>query len=73
MANRTVHAVLHLGWVPDESGGHRGQMADLVKPDGLLGTAYMAAIKPLRYLFVYPALMRKIGGAWQAERSGRTA
>jgi hypothetical protein len=26
-----------------------------------LGTAYMAAIKPFRYLIVYPALMRPIG------------
>ena len=70
MANRTVHAVLHLGWVPDGSGGYRGQMAVLVKPNGLVGTAYMAAIKPLRYLIVYPALIRGIEGRWQAEQSG---
>ena len=36
IANRTVHGVLHLGWVPDERGGHRGQMAVLVKPNGLV-------------------------------------
>ncbi len=60
MANGTVHAVLHLGWVPDGSGGYGGQMAVLVKPNGLLGTIYMAAIKPLRYLIVYPPLMRGI-------------
>jgi hypothetical protein len=71
LANRTVHAVLHLGWVPDESGGYRGQMAVLVKPNGLLGTIYMAAIKPLRYLFVYPALLRKLERGWHAEQSGR--
>lgn len=35
LANRTVHAVMHLGWVPDGSGGYRGQMAVLVRPDGL--------------------------------------
>ena len=64
MANRTVHSVMHIGWVPDESGGYRGQMAVLVKPNGLLGTAYMAAIKPLRYLFVYPALLRAIERRW---------
>jgi hypothetical protein len=29
IANRTVHAVMHIGWVPDEHGGHRGQMAVL--------------------------------------------
>ena len=44
IANRTMHGVMHIGWVPDETGGYRGQMAVLVKPNGLLGTAYMAAI-----------------------------
>jgi hypothetical protein len=66
MANRTVHSVMHIGWVPDDTGGYRGQMAVLVKPNGLLGAAYMAAIKPFRYLFVYPALMRWIERSWQA-------
>jgi Protein of unknown function (DUF2867) len=66
LANRTVHSVMHLGWVPDGTGGYRGQMAVLVKPNGLLGAAYMAAIKPFRYLFVYPALMRWIERDWQA-------
>ena len=66
MANRTVHAVMHIGWVPDESGRYHGQMAVLVKPTGLFGTAYMAVIKPFRYLIVYPALMRQIEREWQA-------
>jgi hypothetical protein len=66
VANRTVHGVLHLGWVPDQTGGYRGQMAVLVKPNGLLGATYMAAIKPFRYLIVYPALMRAIKRAWRA-------
>jgi Protein of unknown function (DUF2867) len=66
MANRTVHGVLHLSWVPDGSGGYRGQMAVLVKPNGLFGTAYMAAIAPFRHLIVYPPLMRGIGQEWHA-------
>jgi Protein of unknown function (DUF2867) len=67
MANRTVHSsIMHIGWVPDGSGGYRGQMAVLLKPNGRLGAAYMAAIKPFRYLFVYPALMRSIERDWQA-------
>ncbi|MEV6417707.1 DUF2867 domain-containing protein [Kribbella sp. NPDC051718] len=66
MANRTVHGVLHLSWVPDGAGGYRGQMAVLVKPNGRRGAAYMAAIKPFRYLFVYPALLRLIERKWQA-------
>jgi uncharacterized protein DUF2867 len=70
MANRTMHGVMHLGWVPDGSGGYRGQMAVLVKPNGLLGTAYMAAIKPFRHLLVYPAMMRRIERQWRA-RAGK--
>jgi hypothetical protein len=74
MGNRTVHSVMHIGWVADDDGGYRGQMAVLVKPNGRLGAAYMAAIKPFRYLFVYPALMRSIERAWQASASpGSTA
>jgi hypothetical protein len=66
LANQTMHGVLHLGWVPDERGGYRGQMAVLVKPNGVLGMAYMAAIKPFRHLVVYPAAMRQIEAAWRA-------
>ncbi|MGW9048167.1 DUF2867 domain-containing protein [Streptomyces lydicus] len=73
MDNKTVHAVMHIGWVPDGSGGYRGQMAVLVKPNGLFGTLYMAAIKPFRYLGVYPALMRSIGREWQANAAKRSA
>src|SRR5919106_4904116 len=46
VANQTMHGVLHLGWVPDGSGGWRGEMAVYVKPNGRLGTVYMAAIRP---------------------------
>jgi len=66
IVNRTVHGVLHVGWVPDETGGYRGQMAVLVKRNGLLGTAYMAAIAPFRHLIVYPLMMRDIEQAWRA-------
>jgi hypothetical protein len=64
LANRTVHGVMHLGWVPDEAGGFHGQMAVLVKPNGLLGEAYMTAIRPFRQAIVYPALMRQIERGW---------
>jgi hypothetical protein len=63
--NRTVHGVLHLGWVPDRT-GYRGQLAVLVKPNGLLGTGYLAAIAPLRHLIVYPRMIRQIGRRWRA-------
>lgn len=65
-ANRTMHGVLHLGWVPNEDGtGYHGQMAVLVKRNGLLGSAYMAGIAPFRHLIVYPQLMRAIGREWE--------
>src|SRR5205085_2700308 len=59
IANQTVHGIMHLGWVPDEAGGYRGQMAVLVRPNGVFGSAYMAAIRPFRHLIVYPAAMRQ--------------
>jgi hypothetical protein len=65
-ANRTMHGVMHIAWVPDGNGGYRGQMAVLVKPNGLFGTAYMAAIRPFRHLIVYPPMMRKIERDWRA-------
>jgi len=66
LANRTMHGVLHLGWVP-EGDGYSSQMAVYVKPNGFLGNAYMAAIKPFRHLIVYPPMFRAIGRRW-AER-----
>jgi hypothetical protein len=41
-------------------------MAILVKPNGLLGAAYLAAIRPFRHLIVYPRMLREIGQGWQA-------
>jgi hypothetical protein len=73
IANRTMHGVLHLGWVADVAGGYRGQMAVLVKPNGLLGTGYMAAIKPFRHLIVYPAMTREIARSWRAPGGARVA
>ena len=73
LANRTVHGVMHLAWVPDGAGGYRGEMAVYVKPNGLLGNAYMAAIKPFRHTVVYPPMMRQIGRAWEAGRAELSA
>jgi len=71
IANRTMHGVMHIGLVADEAGGHHGQMAVLVKPNGPLGAAYMAAIKPFRYLFVYPTMLREFERSWQARADDR--
>jgi hypothetical protein len=66
IANRTVHGVMHLGWVPDGAGGYRGQMAVLVRPNGPLGNGYMAAIRPFRHLIVYPPMIRAVEREWRA-------
>jgi len=72
IANRTMHGVMHLGWVPDGTGGYHGQMAVYVKPNGLLGTTYMAAIRPFRHVVVYPQIMRQIERNWQASTRSAT-
>jgi Protein of unknown function (DUF2867) len=68
IANRTMHGLMHVGWVSDErgGGGYSGQLAVYVKPNGLLGTGYMAAIRPFRHSIVYPQMLRQIGRAWRA-------
>jgi Protein of unknown function (DUF2867) len=72
IVNNTVHGVMHVGWVPDGAGCHRGQMAVLVKPNGLLGSLYMSMIKPFRYMIIYPALMREIAHDWRQTMSARS-
>jgi hypothetical protein len=72
IANSTMHGVLHLGWVPDGMGGYHGQMAVLVKPNGLLGNAYMTAIRPFRHLLVYPRMLAGFERAWRRGAAGET-
>jgi Protein of unknown function (DUF2867) len=59
IANRTMHGVMHIGLATEPTGGRRVQMAVLVRPNGPLGIAYMAAIRPFRHLIVYPAVTRE--------------
>jgi hypothetical protein len=73
VANRTVHGIMHLGWVPDGDGGYRGEMAVYVKPEGLVGGAYMAAIRPFRHLLVYPPMLRQVGRTWETGMAERDA
>ena len=70
VSNKTVHGVVHLAWVERGDGRYEGRMAVYVKPRGAVGRAYMALIKPFRYLVVYPALMREVERAWAARRLG---
>ncbi|MDT5151775.1 MAG: hypothetical protein QOI01_3508 [Mycobacterium sp.] len=71
IANRTVHGVVHLGWVPDGDGGYRGEMAVLVRPNGMLGATYLTAIAPLRHLVVYPAMVRSLARRWRDQTQDR--
>lgn len=64
IANATMHGVMHLAWVEQDEGRYQGQMAVYVKPNGLLGKGYMAAIKPFRHWIVYPAIMRQMEREW---------
>ncbi len=72
IANQTVHGVLHIGWVRDVSHGFRGQLAVLVRPNGALGLAYLAAIAPFRHLLVYPLMLRDLGRAWRGQVNAPT-
>ena len=63
IANKTMHGVMHIGMVDDDA-GRRAQMTVLVKPNGLAGRAYMAAIKPFRHLIVYPQMIRDFEREW---------
>ncbi len=66
ISNRTVHGVVHFGWVERGEGRYQGEMAVYVKPRGTFGQGYMALIKPFRHLIVYPALLRQFGRAWDS-------
>jgi len=57
IADQTTHGILNVGWVPDGTRGYRGQMAVLVAPNGLVGGAYMATIRPFRRMIVCPAML----------------
>ncbi|MFJ4657569.1 DUF2867 domain-containing protein [Nocardia sp. NPDC088792] len=71
LANKTVHAIAHLGWVPAPNGEYELRMTALVKPNGLCGQLYMAGIKPFRYLIVYPAMTQQWERAWRnRDRAG---
>ncbi|AJF66553.1 DUF2867 domain-containing protein [Streptomyces vietnamensis] len=65
LANKTVHGVMHLGWVETPDGGHELRMAVLVKPNGPFGRLYMALIAPFRYAIVYPAMTRQWEASWR--------
>jgi hypothetical protein len=66
IANKTMHGLLHLGAIPTADGRTKVQLTVLVKPNGLLGRAYMAAIKPFRHAIIYPLMMRQLANRWHS-------
>jgi hypothetical protein len=60
-ANQTMHGLIHVGRVPGDKGGFHAQLAIYVKPNGLIGNTYMAAIRPFRYTLVYPLMFDELG------------
>ena len=71
IANRTMHGILHLGWVAESTGGYHAEMAVYVQPNGRFGQAYMAAIRPLRHRLVYPPMLREYGRRWEEAATQR--
>jgi hypothetical protein len=69
ISNGTVHAIRHLAWVAQPDRSYRGQLGVYVKPRGVFGRAYMAAIRPFRLYVVYPALLRTIAQSWHARHA----
>jgi Protein of unknown function (DUF2867) len=69
-SNSLLHALLHLGWVPQADGRFKGQLGVYVKHRSAFGPLYMAAIAPFRHHIIYPDLLRWIGSAWTKRTAG---
>ena len=67
ISNRTIHALLHLGWVDaDEPGKKNVELAIYTKSRGRMSDAYMALIGPFRHRLVYPPWLSHLRKAWTA-------
>lgn len=72
LSNSLLHAICHLGWVPQPDGTYHGQMGVYVKHRSLTGARYMTLIAPFRHRIVYPALLRRLDAAWRSRTSPPT-
>ena len=70
ISNKTIHAAVHLGWVPAGASGTVA-LTILTRSRGRASDAYLALIWPFRHAIVYPAWFRAIRRAWAQHR--RTA
>jgi hypothetical protein len=64
ITNRTIHALLHLSFVPADEGRKDVAMAVYIKSRGVLSDVYMAMIGPFRHWIVYPALIQQLKTQW---------
>ena len=64
IANKTVHAALHLGWIVHDDGRISATLAVYVRTRGRFTRWYMTAINPFRHYLVYPAMMRRTARMW---------
>jgi hypothetical protein len=65
ISNRTIHALLHLGWVDAPSGAKTVELAVYIKSRGRLSDLYMALIKPFRHALVYPPWIARLCRLWR--------
>ncbi|MEO7094123.1 MAG: DUF2867 domain-containing protein, partial [Polyangiales bacterium] len=65
-SNKTIHALIHLGWIDTADGRKTASLAVYVKSRGWFSDFYMALIGPFRHLVVYPAWFSRIRRRWAA-------
>ncbi len=69
VSNRTIHALVHVGWVdapgPAGAGRKTAELGVYVKSRGRLSDLYMSLIGPFRHLVVYPAWFASIRRRWE--------
>jgi hypothetical protein len=64
-SNKTVHALMHTGWIHKYDNYYTAQLAVYAKTRGRLGDLYMKLIMPFRRCVIYPVLMENIKIRWE--------
>jgi hypothetical protein len=73
IANRTIHALLHLSWIEPAPGRRSVMLAVYVKSRGWQSRAYLSLIRPFRHLVVYPAWIAHLTRTWAVLRPSARA
>jgi len=64
ISNKTIHALIHLCWLPEKGNKKPARIGIYIKSRGLLSDLYMLSIKPFRYWIIYPNWLRQIEQGW---------